>query len=280
MELSGRTVLLGVIGHPITHTLSPKMHNAAFAASGLDYVYVAMDVLPEDLPAAVGGLGALGFRGFNVTMPHKEAVLPLLDELDEAARASGAVNTVVVEERRLRGANTDGSGFVEACGETRVGFEGAKVLVVGAGGAAAAIAVAVLGEGARELRILNRSRWRAEKLRDRLQEGYPGAGISVYDATDPEGAAWGASVIVNATYLGMKDGDPLPLPTSCLETDTVICDAVYRPGSETGFIRLARGRGLRTVSGGQMLLYQGVQAQRIWTGKEPDVRAMSDALSL
>jgi shikimate dehydrogenase len=280
MELSGRTVLLGVIGHPITHTLSPKMHNAAFAASGLDYVYVAMDVLPEDLPAAVGGLGALGFRGFNVTMPHKEAVLPLLDELDEAARASGAVNTVVVEERRLRGANTDGSGFVEACGETRVGFEGAKVLVVGAGGAAAAIAVAVLGEGARELRILNRSRWRAEKLRDRLQEGYPGAGISVYDATDPEGAAWGASMIVNATYLGMKDGDPLPLPASCLGTDTVICDAVYRPGRETGFIRLARGRGLRTVSGGQMLLYQGVQAQRIWTGKEPDVRAMSDALSL
>jgi shikimate dehydrogenase len=280
MELSGRTGLLGVIGHPITHTLSPKMHNAAFAASGLDYVYVAMDVLPEDLPAAVGGLGALGFRGFNVTMPHKEAVLPLLDELDEAARASGAVNTVVVEERRLRGANTDGSGFVEACGETRVGFEGAKVLVVGAGGAAAAIAVAVLGEGARELRILNRSRWRAEKLRDRLQEGYPGAGISVYDATDPEGAAWGASVIVNATYLGMKDGDPLPLPASCLGTDTVICDAVYRPGRETGFIRLARGRGLRTVSGGQMLLYQGVQAQRIWTGKEPDVRAMSDALSL
>jgi shikimate dehydrogenase len=280
MELSGRTVLLGVIGHPITHTLSPKMHNAAFAASGLDYVYVAMDVLPEDLPAAVGGLGALGFRGFNVTMPHKEAVLPLLDELDEAARASGAVNTVVVEERRLRGANTDGSGFVEACGETRVGFEGAKVLVVGAGGAAAAIAVAVLGEGARELRILNRSRWRAEKLRDRLQEGYPGAGISVYDATDPEGAAWGASVIVNATYLGMKDGDPLPLPASCLGTDTVICDAVYRPGRETGFIRLARGRGLRTVSGGQMLLYQGVQAQRIWTGKEPDVRAMSEALSL
>jgi shikimate dehydrogenase len=280
MELSGRTVLLGVIGHPITHTLSPKMHNAAFAASGLDYVYVAMDVLPEDLPAAVGGLGALGFRGFNVTMPHKEAVLPLLDELDEAARASGAVNTVVVEERGLRGANTDGSGFVEAGGESGVGFEEAKVLVVGAGGAAAAIAVAVLGEGARELRILNRSRWRAEKLRDRLQEGYPRAGISVYDATDPEGAAWGADVIVNATYLGMEDDDPLPVPASCLVTDTAICDAVYRPGKETGFIRLARERGLRTVSGGRMLLYQGVQAQRIWTGKEPVVRAMSDALSL
>ena len=269
-----------MIGHPITHTLSPKMHNAAFAASGLDYVYVAMDVLPEDLPAAVGGLGALGFRGFNVTMPHKEAVLPLVDELDAAARASGAVNTVVVEERGLRGANTDGSGFVEACGETRVGFEGAKVLVVGAGGAAAAIAVAVLDDGARELRILNRSRWRAEKLRDRLQEGYPGAGISVYDATDPEGAAWGASVIVNATYLGMKPEDPLPVPVSALGTIAAVCDAVYGPGGETRFIRLAKERGLPAVSGARMLLYQGVQAQRIWTGKEPDVRAMSDALSL
>jgi shikimate dehydrogenase len=269
-----------VIGHPVGHTLSPKMHNAAFAASGLDYVYVAMDVLPEDLPAAVSGLRALGFRGFNVTMPHKEAMLPLLDELDEAARASGAVNTVVVEERGLRGANTDGSGFVEACLESEVGIEDARVLVVGAGGAAAAIAVAVLGEGARELRILNRSRWRAEKLRERLQERYPGAGISVHDAADPEGAARGADVLVNATYLGMEDEDPLPLAASCLGRDIAVCDAVYRPGRETGFIRLARERGLPTVSGGRMLLYQGVQAQRIWTGKEPDVRAMSDALSL
>jgi shikimate dehydrogenase len=212
-------------------------------------------------------------------MPHKEAILPLLDELDEAAKVSGAVNTVVVEERRLRGANTDGSGFVEACDESGVSFEEARVLVVGAGGAAAAIAVAVLGESVRELRILNRSRWRAEKLRERLREAYPGPGISVHDATDPEGAARGADVIVNATYLGMKGDDPLPVPAGGLEVDTAVCDAVYRPGTETRFIRLAKERGLRAVPGGRILLYQGVQAQRIWTGKEPDVRAMSDALS-
>jgi shikimate dehydrogenase len=271
---------LGVIGHPVTHSLSPKMHNAAFAASGLDFVYVAMDVMPEDLRAAVRGLGALGFRGFNVTMPHKEAILPLIDDLDEAARASGAVNTVAIEERGLRGANTDISGFLEACGESGVGFEETTVLVVGAGGAAAAVAVGVLEEGARELRILNRSLWRAEKLRQRLQENYPGVGISVQEATDPEGTARGADVIVNATYLGMKDDDPLPVPASCLGTDTAVCDAVYRLGKETGFIQLARERGLRAVSGSRMLLYQGVEAQRIWTGREPDVRAMSDALSL
>ena len=127
--------MVGVIGHPIGHTLSPKMHNAAFAASGLDYVYVPMDVRPENLPAAVSGLRALGFRGFNVTMPHKEAILPLLDDLDEAARVSGAVNTVVVEERGLLGMNTDGSGFVEACEGSGLSFVGARVLLVGAGGA-------------------------------------------------------------------------------------------------------------------------------------------------
>ena len=279
MDLSGNTRLLGVIGHPISHTLSPRMHNSAFAVSGLDYVYVALDVRPEDLPEAVAGLGALGFRGFNVTMPHKEAILPLLEEVDGAARVSGAVNTVTIEDHILRGTNTDISGFIEACGEAGVSFAGARVLLVGAGGAAAAIAVAVLGEGASELRILNRSRWRADNLRDRLRWAYPEAAVSVHDAGDPQRAALGADVIVNATYLGMKDGDPLPVPASCLEANTVVCDAVYRRGGETGFVRLARERGLRTVSGERMLLYQGVQAQRIWTGREPDVRAMSRALS-
>ena len=271
--------MLGVIGHPIGHTLSPRMHNAAFAASGLDYVYVPLDVRPEDLPEAVAGLGALGFRGFNVTMPHKETILPLLDEVDGAARVSGAVNTVTIEDHILRGTNTDISGFVEACREAGVSLARARVLVVGAGGAAAAIAVAVLGEGTPELRILNRSRWRADNLRDRLLRAYPEAVVSVHDASDPQRAALGVDIIVNATYLGMKDDDPLPVPAGCLETNPVVCDAVYRHGDETGFIRLARERGLRTVSGGRMLLYQGVQAQRIWTGREPDVRAMSRALS-
>jgi len=154
------------------------------------------------------------------------------------------------------------------------------VLLVGAGGAAAAIAVAVLGEGAREVRILNWSRWRAEKLRDTLRSAYAEAGISVHDTADSRGAARGADAVVNATYRGMRDDDPRPLPAGSLGRDTVVCDAVYRPGGETRFFALAKERGLRVVPGGLMLLYQGVQAQRIWTGKEPDVPAMSDALSL
>src|SRR5436305_6624165 len=145
--VSGTTRLLGVIGHPIEHSLSPRMHNAAFAAAkgmdpnGVDYVYVAMNVWPDHLAAAVGGLAVLGFVGFNVTMPHKETILPLMDELDETARLAGAVNTVVAEEGRLRGLNTDGSGFVEACQEAEVSFSGRRVLILGAGAAAAASAV-------------------------------------------------------------------------------------------------------------------------------------------
>ncbi len=218
--------------------------------------------------AAVDGLRALGFRGFNETMPHKEAILPLLDELDGATKISGYVNTVVVEEGRLRGTNTDGSGFVEACEESGVGFAGARVL----------LAASVLGEGAGGLRILNRSPWRAERLRAKLQGAYQDAHITVHALGEPVGTATGADVIVNATYLGMKDDGPLPIPAPYLEASLAVCDAVYRPGGETALIRLAQERGMRAVSGERMLLYQRIQAQRFWTGKDPDVRAMRDAL--
>jgi shikimate dehydrogenase len=277
--LSARTKLLGIIGYPVGHSLSPRMHNAAFAADGADYVYVAMDVVPDRLPTAVGGLAALGFVGFNVTMPHKKAILPLLDELDKTARLSGAVNTVVAGEEGLQGLNTDGSGFVEACGEAGVFLAGRRVLILGAGGAAAAIAVAVLGEGASRLYIVNRTIGRAEELRAKLSETARGVEILVrpFDGVDKVAAE--AEVLINATYLGMKKRDPLPLPAESLSAEKVVCDAVYLAGAETALIRRAREAGARTVSGERMLLYQGVQAQRIWTGREPNVKAMSDALT-
>ena len=271
--------MLGVIGHPIAHSLSPRMHNASFAVTGLDYVYVPLEVRSDRLPTAVAGLATLGFRGFNVTMPHKVAILPLLDDVDAAAGISGAVNTVVVEGDRLLGINTDGSGFLEACRESGIVLGGASVLVVGAGGAAAAIAAAALGAGADHLSLLNRSGWRAEGLRRRLEQAYPKAKISVYRPDEAEKAAEGADVIVNATYLGMKDDDPPPVPPGCLAEGMVVCVAFYRSGVETRLIRLARERGLPAVAGERMLLYQGVQAQRMWTGKEPDLEAMSWVLS-
>ena len=277
--LSGTTKLLGIIGHPVGHSLSPRMHNAAFARDGADYVFVAMDVGPDRLPAAIQGLRALGFVGFNVTMPHKETALPLMDELDETAHLAGAVNTVVItEEGKLRGLNTDGSGFVEACEEAGVSLSGKSVLLLGAGGAAAAIAAASLEEGASRLYIANRTEGRAEELRARLSRVAQGAEVAVLPLDEVGAVAVEAETVINATYLGMKEGDPLPLPAEALTADRAVCDAVYLAGGETALIRRARELGARTVSGGQMLLYQGVQAQRIWTGREPNVEAMSGAL--
>lgn len=282
--IDGGTRLLGVMGYPVSHSLSPRMHNAAFEAEAgrhggpLEYVYVPLPVVPERIGEAVYGLRALGFAGANVTMPHKSAVLPMMDDLDDASRVAGAMNTIVVGDEGLRGVNTDGGGFVEACAESGVGFEGRRVLLLGAGGAAAAVAVAMLAEGASGVEIVNRTLGRAEKLRERLAFVAGGDRVSVRVADEIREAALESEVVVNTTYLGMKDGDPLPLPETALREGLDVCDAVYRAGAETGLAREARERGLRTVSGGRMLLYQGVASQRAWTGREPDVEAMSRAL--
>lgn len=276
--IGGKTRLLALIGRPVEHSLSPRMHNAAFAADGLDFVYVALNVEPDDLPAAVKGAAALGLRGFNVTMPHKRAMPSLLDEVDEGARISGAVNTVVIENSRLRGYNTDGYGMVEACKEAGIELADRRVLLLGAGGAAASIAVALGAEGVEELRIVNRSIENARELLGKLREAGV-ENVEVYPSDALAEAAREAEAMVNCTPLGMKDGDPLPIPVEYLDGDRTVCDAVYRPGKETRLVEQARARGVRVVTGERMLLYQGVQAQRLWTGREPNVRAMSEAIS-
>jgi shikimate dehydrogenase len=234
--IGGRTRLLALIGQPVEHSLSPRMHNASFAADGLDYVYVALDVRPQDLASAVRGAAALGFRGFNVTMPHKRTLLPLLDEMDEATRVSGAVNTVVIEEFKLSGFNTDGGGLVEACQEAGIGIAGRRVLILGAGGAA--IAVAFGGAGIRELRIANRSVEDAIELQNKLRGvGMEKVVVHPLDALDQ--ALLETEIIVNATSLGMEEDDPLPIPAGYVEDGKAVCDAVYRPGTETSLVRLA-----------------------------------------
>ena len=277
--IGGKTQLLALIGNPVGHSLSPAMHNASFAAEGLDYVYVALNVEPDDVPAAVRGAAALGFRGFNVTMPHKRAMIPLMDDLDEAARLSGAVNTVSIEGNRLVGHNTDGSGLVEACKEAGIELSGRNVLLLGAGGAAASIAVAFCDEGVERLHIVNRNVEHAENLAEKLRK----AGKKTEFETSPTGILQNpppdASMIVNATPLGMRDGDPLPLPSEYLDENRTVIDAVYRPGRETGLIRTAHERGATTITGQRMLLYQGVLAQKLWTGKNPNVKAMDKALA-
>jgi shikimate dehydrogenase len=276
--ISGKTRLLALIGQPVSHSLSPAMHNAAFADDGLDFVYVCLDVDPESLPAAVRGAQALKLRGFNVTMPHKRAMIPLLDELDEGVRISGAVNTVVIEDSELRGYNTDGGGMVMACNEVGIEISGTSVVLLGAGGTAAAIAVAFIKAGAGELHIANRSVEHAAELRDKLrQTGMEKVAVHPLDAL--EKSVPHAEVVVNTTPLGMKEGDPLPVPSGYVREGRAFCDVVYRPGTETPLVRLARERGVPVVAGDRMLLYQGVLAQKLWTGREPNVKAMDRAIS-
>ena len=273
-RISGKTRLLALIGHPVGHSLSPAMHNAAFAADGLDFVYVCLDVDPHDLPAAVRGLAASKLRGFNVTMPHKRAMIPLVDELDESARVSGAVNTVVIEASEMRGFNTDGGGMVMACQEAGIELSGRSILLLGAGGTAAAIAVAFGKAGAGEIHIANRCVERAAHLRDKLHRtGMKRLAVHHLNAL-PD-----AEIVINTTPLGMKDGDPIPVPRDYVWEGRAFCDAVYRPGTETPLVRLARERGVPVVAGGRMLLYQGVLAQKLWTGREPNVKAMDHAIS-
>jgi shikimate dehydrogenase len=273
-RISGKTRLLALIGHPVGHSLSPAMHNAAFVADGLDFVYVCLDVDPDELPAAVRGAEALKLRGFNVTMPHKRAMIPLVDELNEEARVSGAVNTVVIEDSGLRGFNTDGGGMVMACQEAGIELSGKSVLLLGAGGTAAAIAVAFGKAGVGELHIATRNLGRAIQLRSELH----GTGTKTL-AVHPLDALPDAEVVINATPLGMSEKDPIPVPVEYVREGRAFCDAVYRPGTETPLVRLARERRVPVVAGDRMLLYQGVLAQTLWTGREPNVKAMDLAIS-
>lgn len=278
--INGKTRLLALIGQPVGHSLSPAMHNAAFAADGLDFVYVCLDVESDALPDAVKGAVALKLRGFNVTMPHKRAMVALMDELDSGARVSGAVNTIVIEAEasRMRGYNTDGGGMMMACEEAGLELSGKNVLLLGSGGTAAAIAVAFCETGIGNLHIASRNAQHAARLRDKLSlTGVERLSVGSLAALEQE--VPDADVIVNATPLGMKENDPLPLPPEYMRKGKAICDVVYRPGKETPLVRLAHERGVPVVAGGRMLLYQGVLAQKLWTGRDPNVKAMDQAIS-
>jgi len=298
--VSGRSRVFGVIGYPVAHSLSPVMHNAAFAALNYPGVYVPFPVEPARLPEAVAGIRALGLGGVNVTVPHKQAVIPFLDEITPAARRAGAVNTVIHREGRLIGDNTDGGGFLRSLRE-ELGIEprGLNVVILGAGGAARAIAAALLEEGVARLVIANRTRERAEGLVRHLSPEQ-GAGaprgsegragelrlptlLMAMALSDPdlEGEVGEADLLIHTTTWGMAPhGDVPPLiPARWLNPRTAVCDIVYVP-SETSLLREARARGCRVLPGLGMLLYQGALAFESWTGERAPVAAMRRALEL
>lgn len=279
--ISGATRVCGVIGCPVEHSLSPAMHNAAITELGLDFIYVPFRVEPADLPRAIGGMRAFGIRGLNATIPHKEAIVPLLDDVDDAARALGAVNTVWNDGGVLRGSNTDGLGF--AAPLAAMGFDcgGKRALVIGAGGAARAVIYRLLKDGAR-VTIANRSVDRARAVAAQIGSaaGMPCAAvIDMGDAGALGAHASAADLVVNATSVGMSPRSDVPpvVPAEWLHGGQVVYDLVYRP-LETSLLGAAAAAGAVTIDGVDMLVHQGAAALRWWSGADPPIDVMRQAV--
>jgi shikimate dehydrogenase len=249
------------------------MHNAAFSEMGLDLCYIALPVRPDSLIEAVEGLRAMGFVGFNLTVPHKEAVMPVLNKLSPEASFIGAVNTVVSDHLgRLTGHNTDGRGYIHSLEEADVDVEGKRVLILGSGGAARAVSWYLCLSKA-EVFIHARNPETSTRLVNDLLINYKN--VSALESLDGEDSIESMDIIINATPLGLKETDPMPLDTAKLHSSQVASDLIY---ANTPFLKEAAGKGLKTVNGLGMLLWQGVLASELWTGQRPPVETMRKVL--
>ncbi len=270
---SGRTIVCGLIGDPVEHSVSPAMQNAAFKERGLDWVYVPFRVAARDVEAAIRGMRALGIRGLNVTIPHKVTVMPLLNRVDSFAQEIGAVNTIVNDAGVLTGYNTDAEGFIKPLLEKGIGLAGRRVLVIGAGGAARGVAFALMESGA-TLMLLNRSMERARQLILNLQYRFsacPQFDVLTEDSLQANLKA--AEILVNATSVGMSAADETPVPGRLLRKDLVVYDIVYNP-IRTRLLREAAEAGAVTISGADMLAWQGALAFEKWTGSRAPIELM------
>ena len=274
MEIKGSTNVVGLIGHPVEHSFSPPMHNAAFKKLNMDYVYTAFDVDSKNLENAIIGAKALGIKGFNVTIPHKIEVMKYLDEIDEVASLIGAVNTIDFKE--LKGYNTDGIGAIRAISEVTK-IKNKNVLIAGAGGASRAISFYIVKYNPHNLTILNRNIKKADELaldisNSGLMDNVNSDSIKNINLDDID-------ILINTTPIGMHpniNDTPIALARDMHE-DMVVFDAVYNP-NETGLLKEAIKANAKPVYGIKMLLYQGVESFNIWTGKEAPVDVMEDAL--
>jgi shikimate dehydrogenase len=278
MRPSGRTVVCGIVGDPVEHSMSPAMQNAAFAAAGLDWVYVAFRLRRGEAEAGSAAMKAMGIRGLNVTVPHKVDIIPFLDSIDDVARRIGAVNTIVNDGGLLTGYNTDAAGFVRALESQDVEVRDRTVVLLGAGGAGRAAAFSLADRGA-GLVILNRGLARAKALAVDVA-GATGATVEHGPLSAESLQHWlpSASLLVNTTSVGMSPvTDDSPCPAKFLREDLVVCDIVYNP-RRTTLLRQAAERGARTVSGVEMLVWQGALAFELWTGVQAPIEIMRSAV--
>ncbi|MFS0554545.1 shikimate dehydrogenase [Brevibacillus sp. 179-C9.3 HS] len=270
--ITSKTQLVGLFGHPVSHSQSPMMHNTAFSETGLGFAYAAFDVVPENLEDAVAGIRALGLKGVNVTIPHKVAIMPMLDEIDPLAKRIGAVNTVVAREGRLIGYNTDGMGYVRSLvEETGIVLEKQVVTMVGAGGAARAVAFTLAEKGVKEIRIINRSRERAAILAEHVGTLVP---TKIVEQGGGAAAIADSSLLINTTSIGMLPNvQETPVPAEWLHSDLTVSDLIYNP-LETRLLKEARAIGATVHSGIGMFVNQGALAFELWTGERAPTEVM------
>jgi shikimate dehydrogenase len=280
MMLSGTTRVVGIFGDPVAHSLSPKMQNAALADAGIDAVYVPFHVTEQQLSDAISAIRALGLRGVNLTIPHKEAACALVDELDGQARLIGAINTIVNEGGRLVGYNTDGIGLLQALeGELKTTIAGAEVLLLGAGGAARAALVALARAGAARIVVANRTRARAQALVTSLAPHFSGTAFADLElsAALVQGYRAAFDVMVNTTAVGLGGGSFGFELAEVVRASGVVYDMVYNARG-TPLLHEARARGLVAADGLAMLAGQGEAAFALWFGRAPRPRVMRQSL--
>ena len=276
-RISGKTKVCGIIGDPVEHSMSPAMHNAAFNKMGLDYVYVAFSVKKAELGKAIGGMRALNIKGLNVTIPHKVAVLELLDKLDPLAEKIGAVNTIINDDGKLTGYNTDATGFLQPLLENGIETRGENIVILGAGGASRGISF-ILAERGANLTILNRQVERAKELANRIRQTF-GSEVASLELTKENLSRVlnKTDILVNATSVGMSpNSEETPVNADLLKPGIIVYDIVYNP-VKTRLLQQAEAAGAETISGLDMLVWQGALAFEKWTGIKAPVKLMKQA---
>ena len=284
MEITGRTMLTGLIGTPVKHSISPQMHNEAFCQLNLDYVYLAFDLADSDLETAVRGLQALGAKGFNVTMPYKVQIVKYMDKLTPASQIAQACNTVIAKDGKLIGHTTDGIGFMESVADAGHNIIGKKMTVLGAGGAATAICTQAALDGVSDIDIFQMKAFaeeyeRALAFAERVRQ-HTSCNINVYDFADTEQMRKSISesaILTNATNVGMAPHeDQCPIPdASMLFPELIVCDIIYNP-MKTKLYQMAEAAGCQVFNGTYMLLFQGAASFECWTGEKMPIEVIRE----
>lgn len=280
-RIQGTTRITGLIGSPIKGSKSPHMHNSAFQKLGLDYVYLAFDTEEGMINEALNAMKLFNARGFNITMPHKEVVIDYLDDLTEEVKIIGSVNTVVNENGKLIGHNTDGKGFVKSLKLDGVKFEGKKVVIVGAGGAAKSVAIQLAYDGAAEVIIMNRTVSKAKNIADRINENISTSKSRALELDESvlKEELKDAVLLVDCTPIGTYDTDEESIvqDLDTFHKDLFVANLVYSP-EKTKFLLMAEQAGCRTSNGMGMLLYQGEIGFKLWTGEEMPIEYIKEVL--